>query len=151
MTPEHLSPFGRNLLNRRDFMSKTALSIGSLGLAHLLAADDKENPTNFTGKAPIRPNIDPDSPYLTRPSHYDAAAKRVLVIYCPGAVSHVDTFDYKPDLYKYHGQKPPGIPAVTFEGPTGNIAKPAGNKGDGSPTAFTTRYGSKAVGKSKLI
>jgi len=42
MTPEHLSPFGRNLLNRRDFMSKTALSIGSLGLAHLLAADAKE-------------------------------------------------------------------------------------------------------------
>ena len=51
-------------------------------------------------------------------------AKQVLVIYCPGAVSHVDTFDYKPDLYKLHGKKPPGIPAVTFEGPTGNIAKP---------------------------
>ena len=54
-------------------------------------------------------------------------AKRVLVIYCPGAVSHVDTFDYKPELVKYHGQKPPGIPAVTFEGPTGNIAKPFWN------------------------
>jgi hypothetical protein len=51
-------------------------------------------------------------------------AKQVLVIYCPGAVSHVDTFDYKPDLEQFHGQKPPGIPAVTFEGPTGNIAKP---------------------------
>ena len=25
---------------------------------------------------------------------------------------------------KFHGQKPPGIPDVTFEGPTGNIAKP---------------------------
>ncbi|MGI9244767.1 MAG: DUF1501 domain-containing protein, partial [Verrucomicrobiales bacterium] len=36
----------------------------------------------------------------------------------------VDTFDYKPDLAKFHGQKPPGIPEVTFEGPTGNIAKP---------------------------
>ena len=36
----------------------------------------------------------------------------------------MDTFDYKPDLAKYHGQKPPGLPAVTFEGPTGNIAKP---------------------------
>ena len=48
----------------------------------------------------------------------------MLVIFCPGAVSHVDTFDYKPDLTKYHGQKPPGMPAVTFEGPSGNIAKP---------------------------
>ena len=43
---------------------------------------------------------------------------------CPGAVSSVDTFDYKPALAKFHGQKPPGIPAVTFEGPSGNIAKP---------------------------
>ncbi|MCB1225947.1 MAG: DUF1501 domain-containing protein, partial [Verrucomicrobiales bacterium] len=51
-------------------------------------------------------------------------AKQVLVIYCPGAVSHVDTFDYKPMLSKFHGEKPPGIPEVTFEGPTGNIAKP---------------------------
>ena len=48
----------------------------------------------------------------------------MLVIYCPGAVSHVDTFDHKPGLTKYHGQKPPGLPAVTFEGPSGNIAKP---------------------------
>jgi hypothetical protein len=36
----------------------------------------------------------------------------------------VDTFDYKPNLIKFHGQKPPGMPAVTFEGPSGNIAKP---------------------------
>ena len=122
MSPEHLSPFGRNLLNRRNFMANTAMSLGSLGLAQLLSAED--NPTNFTGKTPIRPKIDPNSPYLPRNTHFEAAAKRVLVIYCPGAVSHVDTFDYKPDLYQYHGQKPPGIPAVTFEGPTGNIAKP---------------------------
>ncbi len=39
-------------------------------------------------------------------------------------MSHVDTFDYKPELIKFHGQKPPGMPAVTFEGPSGNIAKP---------------------------
>ena len=72
----------------------------------------------------MRPLIHPDNPYAPRPPHFQAAAKQVLVIYCPGAVSHVDTFDYKPDLAKYHGQKPPGIPAVTFEGPTGSIAKP---------------------------
>ncbi|MFT7304005.1 MAG: hypothetical protein ACI8UZ_002851, partial [Akkermansiaceae bacterium] len=123
MNPENLSPFGHNLLNRRSFMRNTAFSMGGLGLAQLLQAES-DNPANFSGKTPIRPNIDPDNPYLPRPSHLEAKAKRVLVIYCPGAVSHVDTFDYKPDLYKFHGQKPPGIPAVTFEGPTGNIAKP---------------------------
>ena len=124
MNPENISPFGRKLLDRRGFMRHTAFSLGGLGLAQLLKADSKEGPLNFAGKRSIHPDINPDQPYLPRSSHFDSAAKRVLIIYCPGAVSHVDTFDYKPDLAKFHGQKPPGIPAVTFEGPTGDIAKP---------------------------
>ena len=122
---EKLSPFGHQLLDKRKFLSSTAgMTMGALGLSKLLASD---NPTEFSGKPPIRPSIDPNSPYASRRSHFQMPAKRVLVIYCPGAVSHVDTFDYKPELVKYHGQKPPGIPAVTFEGPTGNIAKPFWN------------------------
>lgn len=123
MNPENLSPIGRRLLDRRSFLRNTSMSLGGLGLAQLLKADEEEK-LNFAGKRSIRPDINPDQPYLARPSHFEAAAKRVLVVYCPGAVSHVDTFDYKPDLAKFHGQKPPGIPEVTFEGPTGNIAKP---------------------------
>lgn len=123
MNPENISPFGRRLLDRRGFMKNTAFSLGGLGLARLLKAESDE-PLNFSGKRSIRPEINPDQPYLPRASHFEPAAKRVLIVYCPGAVSHVDTFDYKPDLAKFHGQKPPGIPAVTFEGPTGNIAKP---------------------------
>ncbi|MGJ8698107.1 MAG: DUF1501 domain-containing protein [Verrucomicrobiaceae bacterium] len=118
---EHISSQGRHLLDRRNFMRGTGFALGSLGLAQLLAEDD---PTAFSGKTPLRPQIDSDEPYASRGSHYESKAKRVLVISLPGAVSHVDTFDYKPDLYKFHGQKPPGIPEVTFEGPTGNIAKP---------------------------
>ncbi len=120
---ESISPFGHRLLDRRHFLKNTAGALGGLGLAQLLSAND-EDPTAFSGKLPIRPEFDPDHPYAPRAGHFDAPAKQVLVIYCPGAVSHVDTFDYKPDLYKFHGQKPPGMPAVTFEGPTGNIAKP---------------------------
>lgn len=122
MNPENLTPHGRQLLNRRSFMRNTGFTLGGLGLAQLVAGAD--DPTAFTGKQPIRPDVDPDNPYAPRQGHFRGAAKQVLVIYCPGAVSHVDTFDYKPELAKYHGQKPPGIPAVTFEGPTGNIAKP---------------------------
>lgn len=122
MNPESLTPHGRQLLDRRAFLRLTGGAMGSLGLARLLAADDPG--MVFGGKKPARPSIRPDNPYAPRPSHYPAAAKQVLVIYCPGAVSHVDTFDHKPALTKYHGQKPPGIPAVTFEGPTGSIAKP---------------------------
>ena len=47
---------------------------------------------------PIRPIIDPASPHAPRPVHFDAKAKQVLMIFCSGAVSHLDTFDYKPEF-----------------------------------------------------
>ena len=77
--------------------------MGALGLSKLLASD---NPTEFSGKPPIRPSIDPNSPYASRRSHFQMSRKG-SVIYCPGAVSHVDTFDYKPELVKYHGYETP--------------------------------------------
>ena len=69
MNPEHMTPFGRRLLDRRNFMKNTGFSLGGLGLAQLLAGEGRassENPAEFTGKAPIRPDIDPDNPYLPR-------------------------------------------------------------------------------------
>ena len=124
--PEQLSLHGRRLLDRRHFLGTAGLSTAGLGLAGLLDSEGllSTNATAADDAGPIRPKIDPNNPYAPRHSHYDMPAKQVLVIYCPGAVSHVDTFDYKPVLTKLHGQKPPGIPAVTFEGPTGNIARP---------------------------
>ena len=126
INPEHLSLHGRHLLDRRHFLGTAGLSAAGLGLAGLLdneglLANDSQT---VSGELPIRPNIDPNNPYAPRSSHFNATAKQVLVVYLPGAVSHVDTFDYKPALSRLHGRKPPGIPAVTFEGPTGNIAKP---------------------------
>ena len=123
---EYISSHGKSLLNRRDFLRQSGMTLGGIALTQLLAQDGllASDPQTFSGKAPIRPYIDPDNPYLPRPPHFASEAKQVLVIYCPGAVSHVDTFDYKPNLIKFHGQKPPGMPAVTFEGPSGNIAKP---------------------------
>lgn len=120
MNPLNISNQGRNLLNRRSFLGKAGGALGSLGLMSLLHQDK----LLASEKKPIRPAINPEAPYAPRNGHFKGKAKQILVVYCPGAVSHVDTFDYKPDLYKFHGKKPPGIPAVTFEGPTGNIAKP---------------------------
>lgn len=124
--PELLSLQGRNLLNRRHFLSTAGLSTASLALTSLLREDGllADDAKTVSGKTPLRPHIDPNSPYASRHAHFEMPAKQVLVIYCPGAVSHIDTFDYKPTLAKLHGQKPPGIPEVTFEGPTGNIAQP---------------------------
>ena len=126
MNPEHISPLGRRLLDRRGFLGAAGLSTSGLALASMLQADGllADEPRTVGGKAPIRPIVDPHNPYAPRKSHFDVPARQVLVIYCPGAVSHIDTFDYKPELAKLHGQKPPGLPAVTFEGPSGNIAKP---------------------------
>ena len=120
MNADHISPQGRGLLDRRSFMQTAGFSLGGLGLTSLLAADD---PTGFSGKQPIRPAIDVNNPYAPRPPHFAVPAKQVLVIYCPGAVSHVDTFDHKPALEKQHGKKADYIPKVTFEGPPGNVAK----------------------------
>jgi hypothetical protein len=129
--PEQLSPLGRRLLDRRGFLRTAGLSTTGLALASLLHEDgvlgSENEAKTVSGKSPFRPDIDPGNPYLPRKPHFITAAKQVLVIYCPGAVSHIDTFDYKPALNKLHGQKPPGLPAVTFEGPSGNIAKPFWN------------------------
>ncbi|QDT10650.1 DUF1501 domain-containing protein [Planctomycetes bacterium K23_9] len=124
--PENISEKGRRLLDRRGFLGTAGLSTTGLALASLLDSDGllASDAVTTSGKSPLRPDVDANDPYAPRKPHFDMPAKQVLVIYCPGAVSHVDTFDYKPDLYKLDGKKPPGIPAVTFEGPTGNIAKP---------------------------
>jgi hypothetical protein len=102
-------------LNRRDFLGSAGKFAGGAGLLQLMGGDRL---------LAARPAIDPAHPYAPRQPHFEAKAKQLLVIFCVGAVSHVDTFDYKPDLFKFDGQKPPGLPEVTFEGPTGNIARP---------------------------
>ncbi|MCH2402311.1 MAG: DUF1501 domain-containing protein, partial [Pirellulales bacterium] len=98
MNPENLSQHGRSLLDRRGFLRTAGLSTAALALAGLLDADKllSKDPLTVGGKTPIRPDVDPANPYLPRKAHFDMPAKQVLVIYCPGAVSHVDTFDYKP-------------------------------------------------------
>jgi|TARA_B100001750_G_scaffold243509_1_gene258913 hypothetical protein len=121
-----ISKNGHRLLDRRSFLKVAGVSMGAVSLLDLLAMDRllAQDVKTIGGKQPIRPMIDPRNPYASRLAHHEAKAKQLLVIYLPGAISHVDTFDWKPDLEKYDGQKPDGIPKTTFEGPTGNIAKP---------------------------
>jgi uncharacterized protein (DUF1501 family) len=53
-----------------------------------------------------------------------AKAKNVLVVFCAGACSQLETWDYKPELTRRDGQPLEGGPAVTFQGPAGNLARP---------------------------
>ncbi|MDE0819298.1 MAG: DUF1501 domain-containing protein, partial [Pirellulaceae bacterium] len=43
-------------------------------------------------------------PLASRSPHSAPAADRVIFIYSTGGVSHVDTFDHKPQLSKDHGK-----------------------------------------------
>jgi len=114
--PEHLSPAGRVLLDRRKFLSSSATALGSVALTNLLGLDGL--------LASGGPLIDPARPYAPRMPHFPAKAKNVVVIFCAGAVSQLETWDYKPELIKWDGKPLPGGPAVTFQGPAGNLARP---------------------------
>ena len=74
--------------------------------------------------SPAAPRIDPARPHASRPSHFRPRAKNVLVIFCAGACSQLETFDFKPELIKQDGKPMPGGPAVTFQGESGNLARP---------------------------
>lgn len=110
-----------DLLDRRRFLGDTARGLSGIALSSLLG-QDKLLASSSGG--PIRPEIDPSRPFAGRHSHHHAAAKRVLVIFCSGACSQIDTFDYKPELIKRHGQPMPGAEdLVTFQGEQGNLTK----------------------------
>ncbi len=64
--------------------------------------------------------------------HFEPKAKRVLQIFCPGGASHLDLWDYKPELQKRSGEPPPaGAELVTFQGKNGALM--------GSPWKFVPR------------
>ena len=117
---ESLSGPGRRLLDRRQFLTQASSALGSVALTHLLGSDDLlARPVPPAGVI-----IDPARPYAPRGSHFPPKAKNVVVIFCAGAVSQLETWDYKPDLIKWDGKPMPGGPAVTCQGPAGNLARP---------------------------
>jgi hypothetical protein len=113
--------FNRPLLSRRDLFGQVATGLGGIALASLLA---KERPVAAT--EPIRPQWKPERPHAARPAHFAPKAKQILVIFCSGALSHLDAWDYKPELIKRHDQPLPdqGEKLVTFQGENGNLVKP---------------------------
>jgi hypothetical protein len=127
MSTSLLSLAGQALLDRRHFLTHLGSGLQGIALVHLLAGSSSASP-----KGPIRPVIRPEAPLAARPPHFPARAKRVLHIFCSGACSHLDTFDYKPELLRRDGQPlPGGENLITFQGANGNLAR--------SPYAFRQR------------
>jgi hypothetical protein len=74
--------FAPSLLTRRELLHRADAGFGMLGLAGTLTAASR--------------------------THFPARAKRVIFLFMNGGPSHVDTFDPKPALKKYEGDKPSG-------------------------------------------
>jgi uncharacterized protein (DUF1501 family) len=93
----------KSAVGRRDFLGDMAQGLAGIALFELLGGTARA-----AGRAP----------------HFAPKAKRVLQIFCPGAVSPMDTFDYKPALEKYHGTALPGSEGeVSFQGKNGNLMR----------------------------
>ena len=109
------------MLRRRDFLKWGGTGLSGIALTTLLA----EQGLLASEAGPIRPAIDPSHPYAPRAPHFPAKAKRVLMIFCSGALSHLDTFDYKPELAKRHDTPMPGKGNfISFQGENGNLIRP---------------------------
>src|SRR5262245_55105108 len=114
-----ISNAGRWMLNRRDFLRFGGTGLSGVALSALLAEQ------KILGKEPIRPTWSPEDPNAPRLPHFQPKAKNILVIFCSGALSHLDVWDYKPELIKYHNRPMPGTDKlVTFQGENGNLIKP---------------------------
>ena len=98
-------------LSRRDFLSSAGGGLGSVALAWLLNRDSAR--AAGAGSA--------------RASHFPPKAKRVVQIFCAGGVSHLETFDFKPELERMHGKSLEGKGGenLGFFGKPGTLMKSA--------------------------
>jgi hypothetical protein len=123
-----LSHAGRRLLDRRDFLLSASRGIAGIACAHLLGAGRLPGAggPGDDARTPLRPEVRPQHPLAPRAPHHEPKARRVLVIFMSGAVSQIDSWDYKPKLAEMHGKPMPGEKEnfLTFQGENGNLAGP---------------------------
>lgn len=79
-------------MTRRNVLRTAANGFGAIALQALLARDAQAAR---------------DNPLAAKPQHFPAKAKSVIFLFMVGAPSQIDTFDPKPQLKKYEGQRLP--------------------------------------------
>src|SRR5438105_6709962 len=84
---------------RREFLWETGAGFGAVALTGLLSADGFFNRA-AADTAPGR-FVNPLAP---RRPHFSPKARSVIFLFMYGGPSHVDTFDYKPELYRLDGK-----------------------------------------------
>lgn len=102
-------------LSRRACISRLGAGTGALGLAGVFQqAGLLANPgTRTAAAATAASTIAAASPLSPKPPMFPARAKRIIHLFMNGGPSQVDTFDPKPALEKYNGQRPPGADLKT--------------------------------------
>jgi hypothetical protein len=99
---------------RRSFLMHAGSGIGGIALASMLAADDMLHEEELRAK-----------PINSAGLHHPARAKRVVQFFMAGAASHIDLFDFKPDLIKLDGKPSDfGEPVEAFQNGLGPWKKP---------------------------
>ncbi|MFN6050994.1 MAG: DUF1501 domain-containing protein, partial [Planctomycetia bacterium] len=79
-------------MTRREMLWQSGGGLGGIALASLLGNHQATAATDGSGGLAGLP-------------HHAPRAKRVIQLFMAGAASHVDLFDYKPELIKRHGQE----------------------------------------------
>jgi len=82
-------------ITRRWFIEQCGVGMGALALNHLLAS---------AGYAATQ---EADNPLAPKKPHFAPKAKNVIFLFMAGAPSHLELFDYKPQLAKFDGTLPP--------------------------------------------
>lgn len=96
------------VLNRRSFLWQSGGGLGGIALAHLLQTE------GLLAAVPQR----------SAGLHHAPRARRVVQLFMSGAASQVDTFDYKPELIRRHGEKfDPGEKVELFQSMPGAVMK----------------------------
>ena len=95
---------------RREFLWQTGAGFGGLALTGMLDRDGffGRAAANDAGRKTPAAFINPMAP---KKPMFPARAKAVIFVFCYGGPSHIDTFDYKPNLYPMDGKT---IPVKTF-------------------------------------
>ncbi len=104
-----------SLYDRRAWLQRAGGGSGWLALTSMLAQQEGWGAATNSSLNPLAP----------KPSHFPAKAKSVIWIFMNGGPSHVDTWDYRPELVKRDGQTLDGFDTKTgfFPGSVGPLMK----------------------------
>src|SRR2546426_7467680 len=100
--PKIFAPPHPQFPSRRAFLRRAGNGMGLLALSTLLDQTAFAGPSVASTTAAV-------NPLAPRPAHFPAKAKSVIWLFMNGGPSHVDTWDYKPELTKCDGQELKGF------------------------------------------